>query len=222
MACSGASIGSLLEFASWAVLLVVIALKDNKLYVFKRLLFTVASLTSKGVFCILVSVALHYILNLLNFIFYLKYIATDEAYKKWLKTSAHTRVHRATLILSLLISHKFANLPFSKFFGSSCFKAPLSKPQVYTPINVVAGLSLIPSIIMIIGCSFIIYDSTTVSMSSVFIQCIDAIVVTALVAIFTLWNIRKPDDFFDENSKLNTASEEIYNDTLAGMINNQS
>lgn len=170
------------------------------------MLFTVASLTSKGVFCVLISVAIHYILNIINFAFYLKYIATDEAYKKWLKTAAHTRVHRATLILSLIITHKFSNLPFSKFFGSSCFKAPLSKPQVYTPINVISGLSLISSIIMIIGCALIIYDSTTTSMSTLFIQCIDAIVVTSLVGIFVLWNIRKPDDFFDENSKLNTAS----------------
>lgn len=213
------SFGSLLEFSSWVVVLIVIAVQDSMLYVFRRLLFTTSSLTAQGVLCILLGVALHYILNIINFVFYLRYITADPAYQKWLKTPAHSRVHKATLVISLLVTYKFSNLPFSKCFGSQCFKAPLSQPVVFTPLNIVSGIGFAVSILMIVGCGLISYDSTTISMSSLFIQSIDVIVVTTLILLFSIWNFRRPDEFFDEDSKLNTASEEVYNDTLAGMIN---
>mgnify|MGYP000884204247 FL=1 len=197
IACMGTSVGSLLEFASWAVVLVVVGLQDSKLYLFKRLLFTVDSLTSKGVLCIIIGLALHYIFNIINFAFYLRYITKDEAYQRWLKTPSHSRIHKATLAFALLLTHKFSGMPFSKCFGSSCFKAPLSKPQLFTPLNIVSGMSSIVSILMIVGCGFIIYDTTTISMSSLFIQAIDVIVVTSLLLLLGLWNLRKPEDFFD-------------------------
>lgn len=172
--------------------------------------------------CILIGLLIHYVLNIINFAFYLKYITNDEAYQRWLKTPSNSRIHKITLAFSLLFTHKFSGMPFSKCFGSSFFKAPLSKPHVFTPLSIVAGVSSIVSVLMIVGCAFIVYDSTTVAMSSVFIQAIDVIVVTAMLLLLGLWNLRKPEDFFDEHSKLNTTTEEIYNDTLAGMINNQS
>lgn len=201
------SFGSLLEYFSWVVVLIVIGTLDNKLYLFKRLLFTTASLTSKGVLCILIGGALHYILNIINFAFYLKYIATDVAYQKWLKTPSHSRTHKVTLAISFLVTYKFSNLPFSKCFGSSCFKAPLSKPIVYTPMNIITGIGFIVSILMIVGCSLIIYDSTTTSMSSLFIQSVDVIVVTTLIMILAIWNFFKTEGFFDQDSKFNTASD---------------
>lgn len=218
----GTSTGSLLEFASWAVVLVAVGLQESHLYLFKRLLFTVQTQTAQGVLCLLIAIALHYILNIVNFAFYLKYISSDEAYQRWLKTPSHSRIHKLTIAFSLLFTHKFSGMPFSKCFGSSCFKAPLSKPQLFTPLNIISGVSSSVSVIVIVGCALIVYDTTTLSMSSLFIQSIDSIIITSILLLLSLWNLRKPDDFFDEHSKLNTISDEIYNDTLAGMINNQS
>jgi hypothetical protein len=89
-------------------------------------------------------------------------------------------------------------------------------------MNIISGIGFSVSILMIVGCGLIIYDSTTTLMSSLFIQSIDVIVVTTLILIFSVWNFFKPEEFFDADSKFNTASDEIYNDTLANMINNQS
>jgi hypothetical protein len=169
IACMGTSVGSLIEFASWAVVLVVVSLQDSQLYLFKRLLFTTVSMTAKGVLCILIGLVIHYLLNIINFIFYLKYIANDEAYQRWLKAPSHSRIHKLTLTLSLLLTHKFSHIPFSKCFGSSCFKAPLSQSNLFTPLNIIAGTSSIVSVMMIVGCVLIVYDTTTVTMSSLFI-----------------------------------------------------
>jgi hypothetical protein len=147
----------------------VVSLQNSQLYLSKRLLVTTLSMTAKGVVCIIVGMVIHYLINIINFVFYLKYIASDEAYKRWLKTPSHSRMHKLTLVLSILLTHKFSQAPFSKCFGSSCFKAPLSKPNLFTPLNIIAATSSIVSIMMIVGCALIIYDTTTVTMSALFI-----------------------------------------------------
>lgn len=174
---------SVLETISWIVVIVLAGVA------------TQTTLVYQGVICLAVTLGLHFTINILAYVFFFKYIASDETFKKWYSRFATVGLKIPLFIFSV-VNHKFFNMIFSKAFGSPFFKAPLSSPVLFTPLLICAGLSFVPEMIAIAGCALVAADPNTLTSSQLYMQCIDAIVVTILTIICTIWNLKKPVDFY--------------------------
>ena len=91
-----------------------------------------------------------------------------------------------------------------------------------TPLNYIRYVSLVASILAIVGAAVANYENQTLSMDSfVFIQSIDLIIVTLLAAIASLWaTARKADDYQNNISeKRNDMEEELEHDPIEADAN---
>jgi cytochrome bd-type quinol oxidase subunit 2 len=72
------------------------------------------------------------------------------------------------------------------------FSAGLSHNSLFTPLNVVSGIAFVPEVMMIVGCSLTAVDSNTKNTSQLYLSSIDAVVLTVLTLIFTIWSLKRP------------------------------
>jgi hypothetical protein len=87
------SFNCILEIFSWAVVCYLITTSNYVTLLNQRFLFKIDTNTANiGLACIFISGALHYLLNLINLIFYCKYIRKDSSYIKWLRITSNSTV----------------------------------------------------------------------------------------------------------------------------------
>lgn len=119
-----------LETFAWVVVLILTAVA------------TQTTLVHYGLICMAVAIGVHFLINILAFVFFFK-LKTDDNFSKWYNRFATLGVRLPVYLLSS-INHKFLNLIFSKCFGSPHFKAPLSVPSSFTPLLICTSLSFLP------------------------------------------------------------------------------
>jgi hypothetical protein len=171
---------SLLETLSWLVvaILVGIALPSGE-----RLL-------KAGTWIIAGGLIFHLLNNILAIYFCVRYFANDYEFSKWLKKQS--KCSGAGIIITCLLNHKFFNIFFSKAFGFTVFSATLSHNSLFTPMNIVAGLAFVPEVLVVVGCALSAADSTTKNTSQLYLSAIDAVVLTVLTVVFSIWSFKRP------------------------------
>ena len=101
------------------------------------------------------------------------------------------------LVLSVIGSHKLLQFLFSNFLISKHFSYKLETVTRMTPLNYLIFSSALPSLLAIAGGSIICYEMQSYStQSSAFIAALDAILITLLALIVSLWATnRKAEDY---------------------------
>lgn len=75
---------------------------------------------------IAVAMGIIYILNFVTFILLLTVYKSDTRFKSWLSKACSSRgSYSMGIILSLVMSHKYCNIMFTKLFNFNAFKAQL-------------------------------------------------------------------------------------------------
>lgn len=203
--------GGLIEVLAWLTLIIVEGVdpSDSKI----------------GLYVVLIAFILTIGLNIIHFILFRKYVWKDEKlqaqYKKLGKTVTGPCVTYSCIITSIVISHKFIEILFSNLFESGFFIYKVSNKKDLVPLNYIRYISLLPSVLAIIGGGIANYNLQTSSLSSiVFIQSIDVILVTIFSAIFGFFvTVRKEEDY--ENNlaeKRNDIEEELDHDMLGENV----
>ena len=143
------------------------------------------------------------ILNISTISYFCKHIETDINYTKWKKRPSNTTISRLCYAISA-ITYKFIHFQFSKAFGSLHLHASLQYPAKFFPITIITLVGVLPSICIITGCALIALDSNTEILGAVYIQSIDCLIVKIVGIILALASLKKSDDFFDDQIKINT------------------
>lgn len=97
---------------------------------------------------------------------------------------------RICIVLSGLY-YKFIYFQFSKAFGSSHLHGTLENPVRFYPITIITLIGAFNSLFIITGCSLIALDSTTITLSAIYIQAIDCLLVKIVGAILALASLKK-------------------------------
>ena len=84
------------------------------------------------------------------------------------------------------------------------------------------GLGLLTDILIVSGCAIIAYDPRTYKGSQLYMECVDAIVLSIILIIFTIWNFVKPSGYFSppEILKYKDADEFKNNETVEDLNDN--
>ncbi len=92
------------------------------------------------------------------------------------------------IIISFATSHKILQIFFSNFLGSRYFSYKLSTVNKLVPLNYLLYISVLPSVLAIVGASIISYEFQSQGVSSAsFLASIDMIIVTLLGIITSIW-----------------------------------
>jgi hypothetical protein len=161
-----------------------------------------APFTTLSVYFLFAAIGLNLVLNIMNLIFFRKYIFSNEKYKKmYVSISKKSLLGKCmqyqNYIFSIVITHKLTEILFSNLFASKYHMYKVSNISIFTPLNVIRYVSALPSILAIVGASFINYEHQSIGLtSSLFIQSIDCIIVTIFSFIITIWvTNRKEQDY---------------------------
>lgn len=120
----------------------------------------------------------------------------DRSFSLWFRKQSSKINGKVSLILSIVFSHRYIHILFSKAFNSQSLRAPLESPLNIVPLYIIAGMGFLSEILVIAGCANIAYDPRTYNRSQLFMECIDGIVLNIMMIIFVSWNFIKPDEFF--------------------------
>jgi hypothetical protein len=86
----------------------------------------------------------NFFLNLVSFYLYKIVYLKDSEFRLWLKQEDTNRIANTMIrIVSLLISHKFSKIIYSRFFGFSFYKAKLTSIEKLKSQNILTALSLL-------------------------------------------------------------------------------
>lgn len=179
--------GGIIEVLSWLTLIIVESMD--------------ATDPKGGMYVVLIAFLLTLALNIIHFILFRKYVWKDEKfqmqYKKLGKTKTGKCVTYSCIITSIVFSHKFIEILFSNLFESNFFIYKVSAKKDLVPLNYIRYISLLSSVLAICGGSIANYNLQTSTLNSiVFIQSIDAIIVTIFSAIFGIVvTVRKEEDY---------------------------
>lgn len=83
------------------------------------------------------------ILNLANFVAFQKTIQSDKYFKLWRAIKRHRFFLVIVRTLALIVSFRFQNLLFSRYFGFSLFKVKLESVDKLNRFNVLLILSIV-------------------------------------------------------------------------------
>ena len=132
------------------------------------------------------AIGLNYLLNFVALFFFIRYLQNDDDYER--HYNKHTCSANIFKALSTVLSHKSFNVIFCCLFNIQVFRGKVSMTSVFTPLNIIMYLSLLPSALAVGAASYACYQVQELLMTSViFIESIDCIIVTILNLIFTLW-----------------------------------
>lgn len=134
MPCGAVAFGCIMEIGSWFALLIIYVIYQNFSYVpiilFLAILFNV-------------------ILNVLSLVFLIKYTEADPlANKHTVKCPISTKIIKG---ISLLTMHKFLQLQFSCLFGLRIFSCKVTNISVFTPLNILLYISILPALMAIVA-----------------------------------------------------------------------
>jgi hypothetical protein len=145
---------------------------------------------------------INFILNIVAMVFFCIYISKDKKFGQML-TYNEKKVFLGRgptitiLVLAIVSSHKIMQFLFSNFLTSKHFSYKLETLTRMVPLNYILFSSVLPSLLAIAGGSLISYElqgySTT---SSAFIAALDAVLITLVGLIVSLWvTNRKSEDY---------------------------
>lgn len=148
-----------------------------------------------GMYVALGSLGLLYLLNLLSIIQSIV-LCYDKRFCSWRDGSILNKLYNMfTTIISILISHKFKNLMFSRLFAFHIFSAQLEDVRKFKILNIYSFISLIHSG----GCIFSVI--TIIKLVDVktqfFYACLDLLIVVGLNIVVAFFNAFKSTDYFD-------------------------
>ena len=146
----------------------------------------------------IIGLVINVIINIVYTCLYYRYIKADEKYLEWEEAKG---IHRCTssviLYVGLFTSFKFSRALYSKFYGFSFFKAKLTGIDKLFFCNVLTGISIfLTSILIIISASMTIYFS--IDRDQLFISAIDILALSVLLILLMICETQKPEDFFEE------------------------
>lgn len=177
-----------------------------------------------GVWLITSGLIFHFLNNLLAIYFSIRYFVTDYEFGKWVKRQS--KCSRACIIITGLLNQKFFNMLFSKAFGFSVFSAGLSHNSLFTPMNIVMGLAFIPEVLVVVGCAMTAADSTTKNTSQLYLSAIDAVVLTVLTVIFSIWSFKRPNQEEENQHSLarryEVREDAVNNNTMEAMNSHEA
>ena len=183
----------LAESLSWIIVVLVVTFQDNSED------YPLSVLAS---YIVVGALVCNLVLNILGACFFRNYLWEDVRVQGHLKRLRNKNCCGACftyflLILSVLFSHKIAEILFSNLFEVIQFTYKVEDKLKLTPFNYCRYFSVISSLIAIAGAAIASYEQQPHKMGSlVFIQSIDLIIVTILSAIAAIWvTIRKSDDY---------------------------
>ena len=145
----------------------------------------------------LVALILNYFLNFGLVLYYFLKIRADPGFVDWLKESGNTCCPEVVLVLATITSLKFFPLFYGRFFDFKLFSARCSSTSVLFPLSMLmgfhglfAGGALVASAALhLINAGFLPDQSTITS--------IEIPIIVILTFIVFLFEIRKPDDYFN-------------------------
>lgn len=190
--------------ASWIVLIVVWGLYEP-------------GESAYFLYLLLAAIGTNLLLNVLNIVFFSRYVWSDSKFQQCLLRLRKTCFGRVMIYMcctvAVILSHKHICLLFSNLFGSKFFKYKVSSLSKLTPLNVVRYCSLVPSILALAAGGVLNYGVQSLGTASVvFIQSIDSIVVTLLALVFAVWvTIRQPNDYENDTQEMETADDNFAN-----------
>ena len=179
---------SLVEWSSWVTLLIINERSNS------------AVLQNKYSQLITAALVLNLLCNIASYIAYRRHLLVDAEFQQWLESSPVNRhTNNIVRFFSLLVSHKFGRIVYSRYFGFSFFKAKLSSIDSLFHMNLVSGLSLlIVSIPMFAASGALAYYQSTEQ--QLFITSLDVVCVTIIMIIFMICETQKPKNFFDHEA----------------------
>lgn len=154
-----------------------------------------------------VSLALLYLLNFVHLRCYFSYVATDDEFIKWYRR--HSCANCAILWFATLFSFKIYRFIHSKFLGREQLSMTLSSINKLIPFSLLGILSLfLCSAPICVGCALALYNS--VSKDQEFFIAFDTIVVTGIMLILILMDLRHSDDYFSDEHEAKNLKKKIY------------
>jgi hypothetical protein len=161
-------------------------------------------------FIIVGSMGALYLMNIITFLIFLSsYYRSDIKFKSYLNKSCGNRISYTTsLIICLLICHKYVNILFTKLFNFNIFKAQLINVSRFAPLHVISSLSLFHSFSAIGVAAYVSYNNSSAS-SQLFLSGVDVIVVTVINVVMAGANAHKDDSFFIEKESDYTLNKKI-------------
>lgn len=172
----------------------------------RRLLAT--TLTWSGSLCVMVALAMNYLLNLAHLWVYCRYLATDPEFPKNKKAARNRHLNTALLVAATLTNFRLYQIVFSCLCGAKLFKTRLQFVGKLLPLNLLNCCMIVVSVLALAGFGLVCADS--VSSETQYYVAILGIVISVLGVIFTLASFSKDDDFFETVCKYE-ASDAISN-----------
>ena len=140
-----------------------------------------------------ITVGLLVVFNFIHLRFFYKYINPDEEYNKWQRHFGCTNC--VILSLASALTFKFYRLIHSKFLGRAELSLILSSPNKLIPFSLLGVLALfLCSAPICVGCALALYNS--VARDQEFFIALDTLVVTGIMALLILMDLRHSDDYF--------------------------
>lgn len=137
-----------------------------------------------------------YLLNLLSIVQSIV-LCYDKKFSQWRDISLLNKLYNMfSTLVSLIISHKFKNLMFSRLFAFHIFSAPLDDVKKFKIFNIFSFLSFIHSG----GCIFsVITIIKLVDVKTQFFHaCLDLLICVGLNIVMAFFNAFKQQDYFEE------------------------
>lgn len=191
-----------LEVTSYMVLLAFTIPSSSS----RRLLAT--TVLDAGTICVIVALALNYVMNALHVWIHFRYIRTDDEFPKNKKHPRNKALDIVLLVFATLTNFRLYQIVFSSLCNVRLFKTRLLNVSKLMPINLLNCGSVAVSVLALAGFGLICAKS--VSSQSEYYLSIIAIVIIVLTVIFTLASFLKDEEFFDEVCKYD-GTDEISN-----------
>lgn len=151
-----------------------------------------------GLAIILAAAALIYVSNLVALAMVLKVLNNDTKYSQNIKKKPCPNT--IIRIISTITYHKFHEIIFSNIFGVKLFCNKVDYVRRLYPFNVLLIISLVLSLLIVIGSSLVGYEVQALRLaSSTFIQSVDCIIIVVLNVIPTILVLRRKDKDYEQD-----------------------
>lgn len=149
-------------------------------------------------YVVLAALGILYILNLLSII-QSCVLCYDKKFCQWRDSSLLNKIYNMfSNFISLVISHKFKNLIFTRLFAFCIFSSQLDDVKKFKIFNIYSFISFLHSG----GCIFSVI--TIIKLVNIktqfFYACLDVLICVGLNIIVAFFNAFKSNDYFEEST----------------------
>lgn len=143
--------------------------------------------------CAAVGLVLLVLINFIHLRFFYKYINKDADFVKWQRKNSCSNC--SFLVFATMINFKFYRFVHSKFLGREETSMVLTSPNRLVPFSMISIISIfLCSIPVFVGCALGLYNS--ISQDQEFYISMDTLVVTGIMILLILMDLRHADDYF--------------------------